>query len=389
MPKIQSISIEGFKSIKNLNNLELSPGLNVLIGANGSGKSNFLSFFKFLNDIVNESLESSTKKFGGANRILHNGSKVTEQIASSIYFDHSSYGYAFQLNRCDLDVFDLKMRKQKSNSKELTIDLSSSENQETPWMSSNEVFKKEDIIKVLKNNSQKNKKDIADFFSPQIKSTFNNLKVYHFHDTSPVARVKQTCLVGDNISLHSDGGNLTAMLYKFQQANNSHYKMIVKTIQRVAPFFKDFVLEKTPENQDYMQLRWQSEGVNQTFIPGQISDGTLRFICLTTLLMQPDLPSTIIIDEPELGLHPDALILLASMLESVSTNTQVIISTQSARLVDEITTNDIIVVDRENGQSVFSRLKENDLKNWLEDYTLGELWEKNVIGGKPYSKGIF
>ncbi len=255
MPKIQSISIEGFKSIKNLNNLELSPGLNVLIGANGSGKSNFLSFFKFLNDIVNESLEGSTKKLGGANRILHNGSKVTEQIASSIYFDHSSYGYAFQLNRCDPDVFDLKMRKQKSNSKELTIDLSSSENQETPWMSKSEVFKKEDIIKILKNNSQKNievsentnqesKKNIADFFSPQIKSTFNNLKVYHFHDTSPVARVKQTCLVGDNISFHSDGGNLTAMLYKFQQANNSHYKMIVKTIQRVAPFLKTLCLKK-------------------------------------------------------------------------------------------------------------------------------------------------
>ncbi len=147
------------------------------------------------------------------------------------------------------------------------------------------------------------------------------------------------------------------------------------------------MLEKTPENQDSMQLRWQSEGVDQTFIPGQISDGTLRFICLTTLLMQPDLPSTIIIDEPELGLHPDALSLLASMLESVSTNTQVIISTQSDILVDQFKVDNLIVVDRKDGQSVFSKFKEEDLKNWLEDYTLVELWEKNVIGGKPYSTG--
>ena len=286
MSKIKSISIKGFKSIKDLENFELSQKINVLIGANGSGKSNFISFFKFLNDSIHERL--STAKFGGASRILYNGPKVTQQIESSIYFDHSDYGYAFKLKYSTPDTFDLKIRKQRSNAENYTINLTSSENQETDWKSGSDISREDD------------------FFSQQIKSTFKNWIVYHFHDTTDTANIKQTCSINDNIVFASDGRNLAAILYRIKKTNSSQYKTIVKTIEMVAPFFKDFILRELPENSNYMQLEWQSKGVDQPFVVHQLSDGTLRFICLVTLLLQPNPPSTIIIDEPELGLHPYA-----------------------------------------------------------------------------------
>ena len=364
MAKINSISIKGFKSIKNLKDLKLSPGLNIMIGANGAGKSNFLSFFRLLNKIIKDKLEWGIKESGGVHEILYNGPKVTKNIEARIYFNNHNSGYDFKLKCFNQDSLILDKQKVYSKAPYLDNDL------EEKWIPT-------DIAKTDHPMNQ------------PIISAFQKLKVYHFCDTTPLAEVKKTGYGGDNLALAERGRNLTPMLYKFQQANNPHYKEIVETIQMVAPFFKDFVLKRMSENKDNMNLKWQSKGTDQVFSVNQLSDGTLRFICLTTLLLQPNPPSTIIIDEPELGLHPDALSLLAGMLRSVSANTQIIVSTQSALFLNEFKVDDIIVVDRKDGQSIFSRLKEEDLKNWLEDYTLGELWEKNVIGGKPYSTGPF
>ena len=114
-----------------------------------------------------------------------------------------------------------------------------------------------------------------------------------------------------------------------------------------------------------------------------MSDGTLRFVCLATLLLQPTLPETILLDEPELGLHPYAIRVLAELLQSASATTQVIVSTQSVSLVNQFSPEDLLVVEREAGNTVFKRPKSEDIQNWADDYGLGDLWEKNVIGGRP------
>ena len=115
----------------------------------------------------------------------------------------------------------------------------------------------------------------------------------------------------------------------------------------------------------------------------RLSDGTLRFICLTTALLQPDPPSAIIIDEPELGLHPYAIEILAELIEATARKTQLIVSTQSPALLDYFEPKDIIIVNRKKGASVFERLNKEDLSTWLKDYSLGDLWRKNIIAGGP------
>ena len=216
-------------------------------------------------------------------------------------------------------------------------------------------------------------------------------RVYHFHDTSASAPVKQYGRIDDNGRLHADAGNLAAFLLAMREAERTSYERIVSVIRLAAPFFYDFVLDPLPQDPTRTTLRWRERGSDAVFAGHDLSDGTLRFICLATLLLQPShyAPNTILIDEPELGLHPYAITLLASMLRSaVADGGQVIAATQSAPLVDELDPADLIVVDREpsadgRGASVFRRLDVPTIGGWLDDYSLGQLWRKNVLGASP------
>jgi predicted ATPase len=175
-------------------------------------------------------------------------------------------------------------------------------------------------------------------------------------------------------------------LYTLKNKDRDIFDQILSTIRLAIPFFDDFVLkpQKLSTEEEQIRLLWKQQDNDYELWPSQLSDGSIRFICLATALLQPDPPSTIIIDEPELGLHPYAITLLGALIRSASTRMQVIISTQSVQLLNEFTIDDLIVVERENGNSIFNRLNENDFKNWLENYSIGELWEKNILGGRPH-----
>jgi predicted ATPase len=132
-------------------------------------------------------------------------------------------------------------------------------------------------------------------------------------------------------------------------------------------------------------LNWRAKGADYEFGPHQLSDGTLRFTALATLLLLPMemLPGTIIIDEPELGLHPYAIKLLASLLADASERTQVLVATQSTALVDEVRPEDVIVANLEEGATSLQRLDRESLADWLKDYSLSQMWESNLFGGRP------
>ena len=221
-------------------------------------------------------------------------------------------------------------------------------------------------------------------FAPFVRRTIGGWRVYHFHDTSATAAVRQAHGLRDNLLLRPDGGNLGAFLRRLCERYPDHYRQIVEVVRLAAPFFGDFVYRRdVGEN---MELEWfQGDDPDTVLGPRQLSDGTLRFICLSTLLLQPvELqPELILIDEPELGLHPYALTLLAEMLQHASDSRQVIASTQSADLVSELDPEDVVVVDRKEGASILTRLDGDALKEWLEDYALGELWKMNIFGGRP------
>jgi predicted ATPase len=215
-----------------------------------------------------------------------------------------------------------------------------------------------------------------------IRNQLSRKRVFQFHDTSLESRLRKATRLDDNRYLRSDGGNLSAVLFRLQENKSDYYRRIILQLRRMIPGFRDFVLE--PEG-NHILLRWRGHDLEYIFGPHQLSDGSLRLMALTTLFLQPpeDLPDMIIVDEPELGLHPEAEAMLAGFARSVASQCQVLLATQSASFVDHFEPEDVIVCEMEDGASKFNRWTRTELETWLEDYTLGEVWRKNVIGGQP------
>jgi predicted ATPase len=218
---------------------------------------------------------------------------------------------------------------------------------------------------------------------PPLNDTAFDWHIYHFHDTSDTAGVKKYCSLSDNLFLFEDASNLAACLYLMKEKYFDYYERIIKTTQLVIPYFKDFMLRPNPFNEDTVRLEWQDIFSDKIFTANDLSDGSLRFICMATLLLQKELPRMVLIDEPELGLHLAAIVILAGLLKKASTRTQVVVSTQSVGLVSEFDVENIIVVEKKDVETVFRRLDSSQLETWLVDYTLGELWDKNIFGGNP------
>lgn len=357
---LETITIKGYKSIRELDKFPLT-ALNVLIGANGSGKTNFISVFKLLNQIINENLQLFIGQQGGADIFLHFGGKQTEVIQLSLQFGMNAYQCILVPAVGDTLIFGNELISYRSYNFTTSIGVGHKE------------------TKLFEESRKKATMTISDYVIEALRSW----QVYHFHDTSVSAKVKQSGSINDNSMLRADASNLAAYLYLLHETQEPYYRKIVSTIRLVAPFFDDFNLRPDPLNLDKIQLEWREIGSDAYFNANVLSDGTLRFICLATLLLQPKMPSAILIDEPELGLHPYAITVLASLLRSAATQTQVIVSTQSVPLVNQFNPEDIIVVDRDEHQSIFKRLGEKDLDGWLDDYGMGDLWEKNVLGGRP------
>jgi predicted ATPase len=353
--QLSRIVLKGFKSIKQCD-LTLNE-MNVLIGPNGAGKSNFISFFKLIQQMLEGQLQLFVSKQGGPDAMLHFGRKATERFNAELYFGNN--GYKFELE----PTTDNRM-------------MFASEN--LWWNMSGD---KSVGAGHFESRVESHKSGIKQFTVPAMKSW----RVYHFHDTSESALVKQRHGINDNAYLRPDARNLAAFLYHLKNQHEKNYNRIVKTIRLVAPFFGDFHLRPSPDAKDQIELEWVEKGQDIPFKAHTLSDGTLRFMCLATVLMQPEAfkPETLLIDEPELGLHPFAIHLLAGLLRSASKSHQIIISTQSPDLLNEFEVEDVIVADRGEGVTNLHRLNESELKVWLEDYTLGELWQKNILGGRP------
>jgi predicted ATPase len=220
-------------------------------------------------------------------------------------------------------------------------------------------------------------------FAAYVLATLGSWRVYHFHDTSESAAVKKPGAINDYAYLRGDAGNLAAFLLSLRQRARRHYDLILATIRQVVPFFDDFVLRPLPDNEERIRLEWRERGSDYPFLAHQLSDGTLRFICLSTLLLQPEVPVMILLDEPELGLHPYAITVLAGLIRRAARRTQLVVSTQSVPLVDQFDAEDLLVVERPERATTIRRVDAARLAEWLEAYSLGELWEKNVLGGRP------
>ncbi|MEA4840106.1 MAG: AAA family ATPase [Bacteroidales bacterium] len=363
---IEQVQINNYKSIRELK-LPLNR-LNILIGSNGVGKSNFISFFELTKAIYEQRFGSYTLTKGGIDNLLYHGRKGSEFIDGLMDFDNTN-AFFFRLVPSQSNKGFIFGTGDYFNSKK-TID----KNYHSFWHRSEwDEFVEESN---LKNNPT--------WRAGYLKKFLSSFSVYHFHDTSSTSPMRGACELNDNGYLRDNGSNLAAYLFLLEHTDEKAFRLIEGVIRSIAPYFKRFDLKPDPLNPGKINLKWEEVSSDMYLDGYSFSDGTLRFIALATLLLQSKLPEIIIIDEPELGLHPAAINKFASLVKKASKKSQVIVSTQSTNLVNCFEPEDIIVVDRENNQSVFKHLSGQDLSVWINDYdySLSDMWEKNLIGGQ-------
>ncbi len=367
MSALSTLTIRGFKSIRELNEFPLQK-LNVLIGANGAGKSNLVDFFRMLRAMAEGGLLKFINQGGGGDGFFFNGPKETRRIFADLTFGQNAYRFYLEPTAASEVV--------------VTSEATFWKGGQNPTWQEHGGGGKEASLKNWKGDKSRWRDCLS--IEGNVHEAISSWIVYHFHDTSATAPMRRDQSIADFRELRSDASNIAAFLRWLEVSHTSRYHRIRETIQLIAPFFDDFLLEpeKKGENQT-INLQWRQKGSSFPFQPWQFSDGTMRFICLVTALLQPNPPSTIVIDEPELGLHPVALEALASLLHETSLRTQLIVSTQSAPLLDHFEPEQVIVVERSEGASTFRRLERELLEQWLSDYSVGELVRNNIIESGP------
>ncbi len=358
---LKSIEVRGFKSFGKVD-LELRD-LNVIIGANGSGKSNLISLFRFLERLVSQNLQETVAIAGGANRLLFHGRKRTKEIRLGFEFGENSYRVTLKPTADDaLVVAQEDAAYGGFSSGEYVVPLARGAKESS-----------------LRDEAGQKNRGIA----KHVAGAMERWRVHHFHDTSESAPVKRLADLENDRVLESDAGNLAPFLRTLRASSPVAYRQIRDHVRLVAPYFDDFVLEPKRANPSKLLLEWKQRGSSAYFNASSFSDGTLRFICLAALLLQPQLPKLVVIDEPELGLHPYALQVLADLLRAAAGSSQVLLATQSVTLLNQLSVDDIIVAEHDGDGSVLHRPSKKALRAWLDAYSVGELWEKNLLRGRP------
>ncbi len=366
--RLDTITIKGFKTISEL--VDFRPGsLTVLIGPNGAGKSNLLSFFHMLYPVSygSASLQSYVGSHGGASKLLHDGPAITPEIdvRLRLHLDAGETDYHFRLAYAADDTLIYADERCRL--------VNGDQTGKVAWQ----------MVGAGHRASMLGDYETANDATATIADALRNMFTIHFHDTSVTSQLRRKAEVTNDGQFHYSGSHLAPFLYRLQRKEGKSYQRIVETLSLVLPFFLDFYLE--PDS-GHLLLAWRETESDQIFTASQAADGMLRTIALVTLLLQPDktLPDLLIIDEPELGLHPYAINIIGGLIRAVSEKTQVIVATQSTAFVDCFEPEDIVVVERDGRASTFRRLENTqDLQEWLKEYSLSELWEKNVIGGRP------
>lgn len=386
---LKRVIIDNYKSIRHA---EIDFGrINILIGENGAGKSNLCSFFE-LAQVGSHGMNQYIHTHLGMGRILHGGSRKSRRLSGQLLFAGTTNSDD-KLNEQGDTAYSIEIGIAIDGT--TPVVLEEAQYVRIPEGSGIEAGEKsllggvaeDEELRQLNLRLAAERKDgaiaSAVFKTYFVKVPINSISIFHFSDTGDGAEIRSKVSLDDNAELKKNGGNLAAILYLIKEKDPQAFRLIESMMRRVAPYFKCFDLKPDRLNPNLITIEWKELDSEVYLDSTSFSDGTIRFLALSVLLLQPNPPKTIVIDEPELGLHPAAISMLAGLIRRASHKSQIIVATQSPDLLSEFSLNDVIVVDRRDGQSTFNRFDEETFKEWLSEYSVGELWKKNLIGGQP------
>ena len=372
--RIESVRIRGFRSLADveLSNLQ---NANVLIGANGSGKSNFIRFFEMMSWMLrSRRLGEFVERYGGADDQLYGGNSVSPRMAGELALrtDKGRNDYRFALSYAHPDRFISTEEAYRFSADRYATD--------PDWQHVAGGHREAAIVDVAQASSSVGPDPVT---ARVIVHLLRSCQVFQFHDTSYTSNFKKRWDAEDTDYLRTHGGNLAAVLHRLEEEDVKRFDLICRHVRRALPVFDRFQVD---ESYGKVSLRWKASGTDKTFGAHLTSDGSLRFFALVTLLNLPSgmLPDVLLLDEPELGLHPAAVALVGSMIKSLAKDRQIIVATQSPLLVDAFDLEDIVVLELRDGRTMFRRPDAEGYKRWLDEgFMPGEMWQKNLIGGRP------
>ena len=373
--RIESVCIRGFRSLADveLSNLR---NASVLIGANGSGKSNFIRFFEMLSWMLrSRRLEEFVALQGGADDQLHKGARVTPRMEAelAVRTEAGRNDYRFALAHAHPDRFVFTEEAYRFSASHLPT--------AAPWQHAPGGQPEAAIVDLAQ--AQTPPPGVNPKTARVVVQLLRDCAVYQFHDTSDASHFKKRWDADDNNTLRTHGGNLAAVLHRLEQEDVRRFELISRHVRRVLPVFDRFQIE---DSFGKVSLRWKAAGTDKSFGAHLTSDGSLRFFALVTLLNLPPemLPNVLLLDEPELGLHPAAIALIGGMIKALAVDRQIIVATQSPLLVDAFDLEDVAVLDLEDGRTTIRGPDADGYRRWLDEGFLpGEMWQKNLIGGRP------
>ena len=372
--RLESVRIRGFRSLANVELSDLGT-TSILIGSNGSGKSNFMRFFEMLSCMLRSArLGEFVERYGGADDQLYGGNGTTPRMEAELALRTESgrNEYRFSLAHAHPDRFMFAEEAFRFSRQD--------RGPEAPWNYLGSGHREAAIVEAAQSPHSTYPNPVT---ARVIVHLLRNCAVYQFHDTSDSSNFKKRWDIEDNNTLRTHGGNLASVLYRLEHEDNRRFESICRHITRVLPVFDRFQID---ESYGKVLLRWKAKGTDKTFGAHLTSDGSLRFFALVTLLNLPRemLPDVLLLDEPELGLHPVAIALIGNMIKALAGDIQIIVATQSPLLVDVFDLDEIVVLDLHDSRSTFRRIDASAYHEWLDDsFTPGELWQKNLLGGRP------
>ena len=362
--RIESLHVKGFRSLADVQ-LDEIPNPMVLLGANGAGKSNVLRFVQLLQALAGRRLGEFVRRRGGADDQLFGGHQSTNRIEAKVSSrtDLGTHTYAVTLEGTEAGDLSFVNEEFTPCAAEAGEPDCGQPNRESGFV----------LMACSKSGDDRSKAAV---------DLLRDTMVYQFHDTSSASPIKTRWDAEDNHRLLEHGGNLAPVLVHLRRNDLPKYEMICRHIRRVLPEFDGFEIEA-----DYGKaiLRWRAKTTKQTMGAHLTSDGSLRAFCLITLLNLPSelLPSIVLLDEPELGLHPFAVSLVSHMVKVLARERQVIVATQSPYFVDAFSLEEIVVLTMRDGKTEAKRFADGDFSHWLDEHSTGELWWKNLLGGYP------